>query len=344
MEGKKRMISVTFTGKDLLEGRIFDTNLEKDAKEAGIFQEGKKYSPLTIITGENELLPLVEKELEIMNEGEEKLIKLLAKDAFGERKNDLVRVIPLQNFHEQKINPFPGLVIRIGNAFGKIQSVGSGRVRIDFNHPLAGRDVEYRVRLDKEFKDKKEISEQLYSKYYERIPGTKKEIVEDSLTITLEGDAFKNLDKVNEAIKKVALELGIKLDVKEAKKLEEKGKTIELEKETVGAKTIGAETNKQIPEEHIHDANCNHGEEMQTEGTEEHVHSAECSHGEEQIKPKEKEIKPKGKFIDGDAVSAEKQKQKSIHSVADELKKEKPKKQFDVLKDSSTTIQRPKKK
>ncbi|MCX6803224.1 MAG: FKBP-type peptidyl-prolyl cis-trans isomerase, partial [Candidatus Diapherotrites archaeon] len=211
-ENKKKMIRVTFTGKELLGGAVFDTTDENTAKNAGIFDQGRKYSPLTIITGENELLPLVEKELERMKEGEEKLLKLLSKDAFGERQSDLVRVVPLQNFHDQKINPYPGLVLRIGKALGKIQSVGSGRVRIDFNHPLAGRDVEYNIKHEKEFKDKKEVSEQIFEKYFSIIPGSKKEIKEDELTITLEGNAFKNLTKITEAVKRLALEFGIKAE------------------------------------------------------------------------------------------------------------------------------------
>jgi FKBP-type peptidyl-prolyl cis-trans isomerase SlyD len=303
MSGKKRMISVTFTGKELLEGKVFDTNSEKDAKEAGIHDEKKKYKPLTIITGENELMPLVEKELMEMKAGEEKVVKLIAKDAFGERSTELLRVVPLQNFIDQKINPYPGLVIRIGNAFGRVQSVGSGRVRVDFNHPLSGRDVEYKVRVEKEFQDKKEISEEIFSKYYERIPGTEKEIAGDTLTITLEGEAFSNLTKVNEAIKKLSEELGIKLDIKESKKLSE-GKSIEVDKEE---------------HEHVHGPNCNHDHE--------HVHEAQKGKiidgdavttktvAEKSINQIAKEVKSEKKSTSG----------------------------FNVTKDSATTIQRPKK-
>jgi len=309
MVGKKRMVSVTFTGKELLEGKVFDTNSASDAKEAGILEEKKEYKPLTIITGENELMPLVEKELMEMQEGEERLVKLIAKDAFGERTTDLLRVVPLKNFYDQKINPYPGLVIRIGNAFGRVQSVGSGRVRVDFNHPLSGREVEYKVRLEKEFKDKKEISEQLFSKYYERIPGTEKQVAEDTLTITLEGEAFKNLTKVNEAIKKLASELGVKLEIKEGKSL---------------PKTETVTGEKAQAHEHIHGPNCHHDHEDQEET--------------------EQAPKTKG-IIDGDAVSSEKQKTKSINTVADEARKEKKSTSgFEVTKDSSTTIQRPKKK
>lgn len=329
MSGKKKMVSVTFTGKELLEGKVFDTTEEKTAKEAGIFEEKAKYRPLTIITGEHEMLDKVEEEIEKMLEGEEKAIKLLAKDAFGERRSDLVRVVPLQNFHEQKISPFPGLLVRIGNAMGKVQSVGSGRVRVDFNHPLSGRDVEYSVKIVKEFKDKKEISEQIFEKYYARIPGTKKEIAEDTLTVTLEGEAFKNLVKINEAITNIAKELGIKLTIKETKALVE-GKKVIVEKETAGEeKAAGGHEGG-----HYHSDGTYHA----------HPHTHEHEEKEEREAHMEEKPKQKGKIIDGDAVSAQKERPASIHKLADEFSKQKPKNQFDTFKDSASTIQRPKKK
>jgi len=329
VEGKKRMVSATFTGKELLGNAVFETTDEKTAREVGILQEGKKYGPLTIITGQKELMPLVERALEEMQEGEERIVKLLPKEAFGERLNEAIRVTPLQNFLEQKINPYPGLVVRIGNALGKVQSVGSGRVRIDFNHPLAGREVEYKVRLEKEYKDKKEISEQLFSKYYERIPGTTKEITSDTLTITLEGEAFKNLTKVNEAIKILASELGVTLQIKEGKTLEK----------ITGEKVhpLGAGN-----DEHIHGPNCNHGHEEHNNSHEAHVHGPNCHHDEE---PKRTNTHVSGAIIDGDAVSSSTIREKSINQIAKDLKSE-PKSggQFNVTKDSATTIQRPKKK
>jgi len=337
VDTKKRMVSATFTGKELLGNAVFETTDEKIASEMGILQAGKKYGPLTIITGQKELMPLVERALEDMKEGEERVVKLLPKDAFGERLDEAIRVTPLQNFLEQKINPYPGLVVRIGNAIGKVQSVGSGRVRIDFNHPLAGRDVEYHVRLEKEYKDKKEISEQIFSKYYERIPGSVKEYNSDTLTITLEGQAFKNLVKVNEAIQTLALELGVKLEFKEGKTLP-KTETITGEKEE--------------EHEHVHGPNCHHDHNHEDEAEEEeHVHGPSCNHHsvaghEHESEGYQNAGHKKGTIIDGDAVSGNSTvREKSINQLAKEIKSE-PKSggQFNVTKDSSTTIQRPKKK
>ncbi len=304
----RKMVKVHFIGKEALEGKVFDTTKENEAKAAGIHDAKRKYTPLTIITGEKELLEKVEDVLEQMKEGEEKIVKLIASEAFGERKADLIRVVPLKNFLDQKINPIPGLVVRVANAIGKVQSVTSGRVRIDFNHPLAGRDVEYHVELVKELKDNKEVAEAIFEKYYARIPGSKREIEPGLLTVTLSTNLMQNLQQINNSISAIAKDLGVELKFKEENMV---GNQVTIPEE--------------IAQEHVHGPNCNH-----EHHEEKHVHTENCNHEhhsfEEHHEHKHEE------------------KAKSIHQIADEAKNTKKTGNFNVTRDSSTTIQRPAKK
>lgn len=210
----KRVLKVTFNGKELLEGRIFDTTSAEIAKQNNVFDEKRKYGPLSIITGEHELLPLVEKELLTMKVGEVRKVKMTPKEAFGERNNDLVRITPIKIFHDQKINPIPGLVISVGNAYGRVQSVSGGRVRVDFNHALAGREIEYEITIEKELTDKKEIAEVIFEKYYSFIPGAKKEIKENKLIVELSSETIKNLEKINTSITRLSKDFGVELEIK----------------------------------------------------------------------------------------------------------------------------------
>ncbi len=223
----KRILKVTFNGKELLEGRIFDTTSAEIAKQNNMFDEKRKYGALSIITGEHELLPLVEKELLTMKVGEARKVKMTPKEAFGERNNDLVRITPIKIFHDQKINPIPGLVISVGNAYGRVQSVSGGRVRVDFNHALAGREIEYEVKIESEITDKKEIAETIFEKYYAFVPGSKKEIKENKLIVELSTDTLKNLEKVNASITRLGKEFGVEI---EFKALPEKKKETKEEK------------------------------------------------------------------------------------------------------------------
>lgn len=230
----KKMMKVSFTGKELLNNEIFDTTNENVAKEQNIFNKGKKYGPMTIIIGEKELHQKIEEELLKMKKGEEKVVKLSPKAGFGEREADLVRIVPLKVFLDQKMNPVPGLVVQIGNNLAKVQSVSGGRVRIDFNHPLAGRDLEYIVKVEEEITDKRKIAEGIFEKYFSAVPGAEKEWNNDCLYITLFESTSKGLEKITKTITDLASELGTKIEFKTKKdetKKEEKKKSSEDKKE-----------------------------------------------------------------------------------------------------------------
>jgi hypothetical protein len=56
-------------------------------------------------------------------------------------------VVPRKTFREQKFDPAPGMIVDFGGAKGRIQSVDAGRVRVDFNNPLAGHKLKYSVEI-----------------------------------------------------------------------------------------------------------------------------------------------------------------------------------------------------
>ena len=50
-------------------------------------------------------------------------------------------------FIEHKINPIPGAVLTFDNKLGKVLTVSGGRIMVDFNNPLAGKEVVYKVKI-----------------------------------------------------------------------------------------------------------------------------------------------------------------------------------------------------
>jgi len=69
---------------------------------------------------------------------------------FGDRVQELIRLIPAKLFSRDKINPYPGLVVNIDGLIGIVKSVSPGRVMVDFNHPLAGKQLKFDVKLIKQ--------------------------------------------------------------------------------------------------------------------------------------------------------------------------------------------------
>jgi len=171
-----KIVLVNYTGKVVSNSEIFETTEEKKAVEGGIFQEGRKYMPLPIVTGNGEMLKPIEEAIDRMKSGETKKIVLKPSEAFGERKAEMIVVVPLAEFRRREINPVPGLVIDLNNQRGKVQSVSGGRVRVDFNHPLAGKDIEYEIKIEKELKSNREKIDAFFEKYFGMIPEKEKKL------------------------------------------------------------------------------------------------------------------------------------------------------------------------
>jgi FKBP-type peptidyl-prolyl cis-trans isomerase 2 len=134
---------------------VFDTTDEKTAKYHNIFTERMKYGPLIACIGETQLLKGLDKFIEGKEIGEFK-VNILPEDGFGKKSAKLLRLIPLKVFHQQNINPFPGLDVNIDGMNGIVRSVSGGRIIVDFNHPLSGRELLYEVKINRIVTDTKE--------------------------------------------------------------------------------------------------------------------------------------------------------------------------------------------
>lgn len=87
------------------------------------------------------------------------------KKPFGIRNPKNIQLIPLSIFKEQNINPAPNLEITLNGKKGIVKSVGSGRVLVDFNHPLADKDVNYKFKILRIIEDPKEKADGLLRSY-----------------------------------------------------------------------------------------------------------------------------------------------------------------------------------
>jgi len=163
---KGDIIIINYTATDKTNNKMFDSTNKEKAKEAGIFNEKIRYSPLSILVGNNELMKPLEDEIKKMKQGEEKEILLSPEKAFGKRKSELIKVLPMKEFITRNIRPVPGLTVELNDARGKIQSVSGGRVRVDFNHELAGKEIEYKVKLEKVITEEKEKIESIKEKFF----------------------------------------------------------------------------------------------------------------------------------------------------------------------------------
>lgn len=148
---KKDFVELKYTG--TANGNIFDSNIEADLKKLDAKAKPKE---LIVIIGEGLVVPGFDRALEGKEIGKEYETSVSAKDGFGERKRELVKTIPIKIFHEQKINPYPGLVLSMDNSLARIITISGARVMTDFNHPLAGKDLKYKFIIVRKVSDEKE--------------------------------------------------------------------------------------------------------------------------------------------------------------------------------------------
>lgn len=142
---------VDFTGK--ADGQVFETTVAEDAKKAGFFDEKRVFKPVLVVAGKKMLVPGLDEEVLKSEASVLKTITLSPEKAFGQRNQELVRLISLSKFQEQGITPVPGMSLDIDNMPARIVSADGGRVKVDFNHPLAGKTVEYSFKINKIYSD-----------------------------------------------------------------------------------------------------------------------------------------------------------------------------------------------
>lgn len=151
---KKEFIELDYTGRLKDTNEVFDTTSTETAKSAQIFAKSAEYKPIVICVGESHILPGIDEFVEGKELGKY-TVTLDSEKAFGKKDSTLIKMIPTTKFEEQGIKPIVNLRLNIDGMVGMVKSVSSGRTVVDFNHPLAGKDVVYELKLNKVVTDKK---------------------------------------------------------------------------------------------------------------------------------------------------------------------------------------------
>jgi peptidylprolyl isomerase len=120
-------------------------------RDGTVFDDGKDM-PHEIIVGRSQVMPALEKILIEMEVNEERTLDIAAADAYGEYLDEAVQYVPTYRIpHGDTMpegetimwtsprNPTPIPV--------KVRSIVNQIAELDFNHPLAGKDITYWVKV-----------------------------------------------------------------------------------------------------------------------------------------------------------------------------------------------------
>ncbi|MEM7819554.1 MAG: peptidylprolyl isomerase [Candidatus Aenigmatarchaeota archaeon] len=179
---KGDFIRINYIGR-LDSGEIFDLTDAEIAKKENVYNPNIKYGPIPIIVGEGFLLKGLDDALFDMDVGEKKKIEIKPEYGFGQRKPELIKILPKKIFKSQNIEPKPGMVIDFSGTKGRIQSINAGRVRVDFNNPLAGKTLHYEIEIKEKIEDVTEKIKSIFEFF--GIDNAKIKVDEDNVTIDM---------------------------------------------------------------------------------------------------------------------------------------------------------------
>ncbi len=145
-------IIVDYTGKVKETGEIFDTTSEEVAKEEKLFKEGELYEPRLVVVGEGWVLKTLDEALPALKVGKKESVEIPPEKAFGNRDPEKVKLVTLRRLTARGITPKVGAQIEYDKRLATVRTMGSGRVQLDFNPPLAGKTLVYEVTIKKKLK------------------------------------------------------------------------------------------------------------------------------------------------------------------------------------------------
>jgi len=133
------------------EGNKVKILLEGKLEDGTVFDRTARDQPIEFTIGEGRMMPKIENAVKGMKVGDKKTVKLEPEEAFGPRREELVKEVPRDAIVLDK-EPKVGATLLIRAPDGRtfpatIVKVGKSTLTIDFNHPLAGKKVLITIEL-----------------------------------------------------------------------------------------------------------------------------------------------------------------------------------------------------
>jgi FKBP-type peptidyl-prolyl cis-trans isomerase SlyD len=116
-----------------------------------LVDSSRNSDPIQFIQGQGQLIPGLERQLYGMEVGDSKDVVVSASEGYGEQDPGAYADIPRGEFPPQ-IPLEHGVELQLTNQDGEemqafIESVGDDSVRLNFNHPLAGKELHFSVEV-----------------------------------------------------------------------------------------------------------------------------------------------------------------------------------------------------
>lgn len=182
-------------------GKLESTTNQEKSKENNVGLEKDKF----LILGENKILKALDQDIlnNYKKENETKTLELTPKQAFGERNKEKVQTLNINAFKKHNIKPVVGGVYNFDGNLAVVKSVSGGRILVDFNNPLAGKDIKIDYKITQNINEENKKLE-TYFKEILKFPETSYNIKDKKVYVNsalieyktiLEKDLHKHISK-----------------------------------------------------------------------------------------------------------------------------------------------------
>ncbi|MFP4001160.1 MAG: peptidylprolyl isomerase [Thermoplasmata archaeon] len=166
------------------EPTLFDTTDKEKAKEEEIFDEDSQYGPRPLKIGGENIAEGFSEALQEAEIDEEGSVEVPPEKGIGNRDPEKIELYSRREMERRDIEPVQGKQVEIDNRRGRIIQATAGRVRVDFNHPLAGKTLRYDYKITERPESPEEIAEGILEMDYQKAD-YEIEATEDGIDIVL---------------------------------------------------------------------------------------------------------------------------------------------------------------
>jgi peptidylprolyl isomerase len=120
-------------------------------QDGTVFDSSEGREPLEFVIGQGTVIPGFEKGVMGMCEGDTKVISIQSEDGYGAYRDDLIGVVDRSRIPDD-IDLKIGMILQVRSPEGGVTNVIVSKitdtdVTLDMNHPLAGKELLFEVRL-----------------------------------------------------------------------------------------------------------------------------------------------------------------------------------------------------
>ena len=135
MIGENMVVSMAY--KLTVDGEVLDEAGDNDA--------------IDFLTGHHNIISGLEDQLSGMKKGESKSVVVAPKDGYGLVDESAIEEVSMDEF-DKDVTPEVGMELQMKDssgheAYAKVVSIGEKNAKVDFNHPLAGKELNFEIKI-----------------------------------------------------------------------------------------------------------------------------------------------------------------------------------------------------